>query len=98
MTAPPPPSARGIPAGSNLSPPRRVSIVLTEGRSSGGAMGRRLTNAERRKWQERLQVRMPPDDMRGLVDELHDITGTSMLIQAGVEFIRDAWTAARFAK
>lgn len=59
---------------------------------------RRLTDTERKEWQGRFQVRMSPDAMIALVDELQNTTGLSMMIQAGVEFFRDAWTAAHFAK
>jgi len=33
-----------------------------------------------------------------LVDELRDIVGPHMHVQAGLAFVRDAWTASRFAK
>src|SRR5438309_1865601 len=59
---------------------------------------RKLTDTERERWREQLQVRMSPHAMLELVDELHRITGSMMLVQAGLDFARDSWAAARFAK
>lgn len=41
---------------------------------------------------------MPPDAMVGLVEEVRGILRGHMLVQAGLAFIRDAWTASRFAQ
>jgi len=59
---------------------------------------RRLTDAERREWPKRFQMWMPPDAMMALWDNVHETVGVSMMYQAGVDFMRNAWTAAHFAK
>jgi hypothetical protein len=61
-------------------------------------VARRLTASERNEWKERLQVRMSPDEMVRFVDELSEITDAWMLMQPGLEFVRDAWIASRFAR
>lgn len=61
-------------------------------------MGQRLTDAERASWRTRLEQAMAPDDMVNLVEDLQDVLGGHMFVQAGLAFVRDAWTAARFAR
>ncbi|MCV9935591.1 hypothetical protein OIU35_04380 [Boseaceae bacterium BT-24-1] len=60
--------------------------------------GRPLTDVERKSWRLRLEKPMPPDAMIRLVEELRDILQGRMLVQAGLAFIRDAWTAGKFAQ
>lgn len=60
--------------------------------------GRSLTKAERESWPIRLEQAMPPNEMVRLVDELQVILDAHMLVQAGLAFVRDAWTAGRFAQ
>lgn len=60
--------------------------------------GRQLTKAERESWRIRLEQEMSPDEMIRSVDELKDIVWAYMHVQAGLAFVRDAWTAGRFAQ
>lgn len=60
--------------------------------------GRLLSKAERKSWQRRLEQPMAPADMIQLVNELKEIVWANMHVQAGLAFVRDAWTAARFAQ
>ncbi|HEY5793584.1 MAG TPA: hypothetical protein VIU82_01105 [Bosea sp. (in: a-proteobacteria)] len=57
-----------------------------------------MTKAERKSWRIRLEQPMAPDVMIELVVELKDVLRGHMHVQAGLEFIRDAWTAVRFAR
>jgi hypothetical protein len=77
---------------------READFKGMEDKEIEASMGRRLTDIERERWREQLQVRMPLNTMLDLVDELHKVTGSTMLMQAGLEFARNAWIAARFAK
>lgn len=59
---------------------------------------RPLTADERKCWRLRLEQAMPPGDMVELVEELRGILRGHMLVQAGLAFVREAWTAGRFAQ
>lgn len=58
---------------------------------------RRITRQEQREWKARLEQPMSPAEMRRIWNECKAIIGSQMLVQSGVEFLRDAFVAHRFA-
>lgn len=58
---------------------------------------RRITSEEQREWKARLEQPMSPAEMRRVWKEYKAIIGSQMLVQPGVEFLRDAFVAYRFA-
>lgn len=60
--------------------------------------GRYLTADELRAAQHELRQWMTPDEMDARFDALSDISGDYFFIQGGLQFLRDAHIASRFAK
>jgi hypothetical protein len=59
---------------------------------------RQLTRQEREHWKASFEVRQTPAELLVNWTRLHEILGPEALIQAGLEFYRDAYVAVRFAK
>jgi hypothetical protein len=58
---------------------------------------RKITPAEKKAWKLELEQRQTPEDMARRWNAFHVEIGAEMLVQAGVEFMRDAYVAHRFA-
>ena len=56
----------------------------------------RLTNNEIKRHKEWLSEWRSPAEMLEYVREVNEHTGRYFLIQAGLDFLRDAWSAATF--
>ncbi len=59
---------------------------------------RKITAKERMAWKMGLEQRQTPAEMKRRWHAFHDDIGEEMLVQAGVEFMRDAYVAYRFAE
>jgi len=59
----------------------------------------RLTSAEKREHQDWLSNWRKPAEMASYVDAVNDTMGaTNFFGQGGIQFLRDAWTAAEFGR
>jgi hypothetical protein len=59
---------------------------------------RKISDRERAAWKATLGERQSPRTMKRRWNEFHADIGEEMLVQAGVEFMRDAYVAHRFAE